>query len=58
MGPASLRDETVLLLGNDYCRVCFAQEVEQYDRSTELEVIGGRMLEQSVKEWAELAEAA
>jgi hypothetical protein len=35
----------------------YAQEVDQYDRSTELEAIGGRMLEQSAREWAELAEA-
>jgi hypothetical protein len=36
----------------------YAQEVDQYDRSTELEAIGGRMLDQAAKEWAELAEAA
>ena len=35
----------------------YAQEVDQYDRSTELEAIGGRMLEQGAKEWAELAQA-
>lgn len=35
----------------------FAQEVSDYDRSTELEALGGRMLEQSAREWAELAEA-
>ena len=36
----------------------YAQEVGEYDRSTELEAIGGKMLEQSAKEWTELAEAA
>ena len=36
----------------------YAQEVDQYDRSTELEAIGGRMLDQAAKEWTELAEAA
>ena len=36
----------------------YAQEVDQYDRSTELESIGGRMLDQAAKEWTELAEAA
>lgn len=35
----------------------FAQEVPDYDRSTELEAIGGKLIEQSAKEWAELAEA-
>jgi hypothetical protein len=35
----------------------FAQDVDDYDRSTELETIGGRMLEQDTKEWAELIEA-
>jgi len=36
----------------------FAQEVEDYDRSTELEAVAGRMLEQTNAEWAALAEAA
>lgn len=36
----------------------YAQELDLYDRSTELEAIGGRMLEQGAKEWSELAEAA
>lgn len=36
----------------------YAQEVGEYDRSVELEAIGGKMLEQSAKEWAELTEAA
>ena len=35
----------------------FAQQVDDYDRSTELEAIGGRMLDQSRVEWASLAEA-
>jgi hypothetical protein len=29
----------------------FSQSVEDYDRATELEVIGGKLLEQSAKEW-------
>jgi len=36
----------------------FAQEVQSYDRSTELEAIGGKMLEHSRCEWDALAEAA
>ena len=36
----------------------YAQQVELYDRSTELEAIGGKMLEQSPKDWAGIAEAA
>lgn len=36
----------------------FAQHVADYDRSTEFESIGGRMLEQSQAEWRALAEAA
>jgi len=36
----------------------YAQEVEDYDRSTELEAVAGRMLEQTNAEWAALAEAA
>jgi hypothetical protein len=35
----------------------FAQEVEDYDRSTELEAIAGKMLDQSSAEWKVLAEA-
>lgn len=35
----------------------FAQEVDDYDRSQELEAIGGRMLDQSRAEWMALAEA-
>lgn len=36
----------------------YAQEVEDYDRSTELEAIAGRMIEQSRSEWDAVAEAA
>lgn len=36
----------------------YAQEVDDYDRSTELEAVAGRMIEQSTGEWAALAEAA
>ena len=36
----------------------FAQAVADYDRSTELEAVAGRMLEQSRAEWDTLAEAA
>jgi hypothetical protein len=36
----------------------FAQQVEDYDRSTELETVAGRMIEQSNAEWAALVEAA
>lgn len=36
----------------------FAQEVDDYDRSTELEGIAGRMIDQSRAEWDALAEAA
>jgi RNA-splicing ligase RtcB len=36
----------------------FAQEVQSYDRSTELEAIGGKMLEHSRSEWDALAETA
>jgi hypothetical protein len=36
----------------------FAQEVGDYDRSTELEGIAGRMLEQSTADWRVVAEAA
>lgn len=36
----------------------FAQTVEDYDRSTELETIAGRMIEQTNAEWTALAQAA
>ena len=36
----------------------YAQEVDDYDRSTELEAVAGRMLEQTNAEWTALAEAA
>jgi hypothetical protein len=36
----------------------YAQEVDDYDRSTELEAVAGRMIEQTNAEWAALAEAA
>lgn len=36
----------------------YAQEVDDYDRSTELEAVAGRMIEQTNAEWAVLAEAA
>lgn len=36
----------------------YAQAVDDYDRSTELEAVAGRMLEQTNAEWAALAEAA
>lgn len=35
----------------------YAQEVDSYDRSTELEQLGGRLLEQSNAEWAVLTSA-
>lgn len=35
-----------------------AHDVESYDRSTELEIAGGKLLELSKKDWFELAEAA
>jgi Domain of unknown function (DUF932) len=35
----------------------FAQDAEDYDRSTEIEGIAGRMLDQSAAEWASLATA-
>jgi len=35
-----------------------AQDVEDYDRATELEYLGGRVIELPKTEWAELAEAA
>ena len=36
----------------------FAQEVDDYDRSTELEAIAGRMIEQKEIEWSLIAQAA
>jgi hypothetical protein len=36
----------------------YSQEVESYDRATELEALGGRLIEQSQREWQELAQAA
>ncbi len=36
----------------------YAQEVEQYDRPTELEPISGPVLEQDARQWSELAEPA
>ena len=36
----------------------FAQDVDDYDRATEFEALGGRLLEQSKAEWDTLAEAA
>jgi len=35
-----------------------AQDVESYDRSTEMEEIGGRILNLSPTQWTEMAEAA
>jgi hypothetical protein len=35
----------------------FAQKVEDYDRATDLEMLGGRMLEQTESEWKQLAAA-
>ncbi|MBH2008589.1 MAG: DUF932 domain-containing protein [Xanthomonadaceae bacterium] len=35
----------------------FSQEVEDYDRATEFEEIGGRLIELSSKEWGELSTA-
>lgn len=36
----------------------FSQDVDDYDRATEFEALGGRLLEQSKAEWDTLAEAA
>jgi hypothetical protein len=36
----------------------FAQEVDDYDRSQELEALGGRMLDQTQAEWTSVVEAA
>ena len=35
----------------------FSQEVEDYDRATEFEALGGKLIELPVKEWKELAQA-
>jgi hypothetical protein len=35
-----------------------SEEVEDYDRATEFEAIGGKLIELPRKEWQELAEAA
>jgi hypothetical protein len=36
----------------------YSQQVEDYDRATELEVLGGRLIELPAGEWRTLAEAA
>ena len=36
----------------------FSQDVEDYDRATEFEALGGKLIEMSSSEWKELAEAA
>ena len=36
----------------------YSQEVDDYDRATEFEEIGGKMLELSISEWKQVAEAA
>ena len=36
----------------------FANEVDNYDRATEFEALGGKLIEQSKAEWDTLAEAA
>ena len=36
----------------------YSEEVEDYDRATEFEAIGGKLIELPSKEWQELAEAA
>ena len=35
----------------------FSQEVEDYDRATEFEMLGGRLIELAAPDWKELAEA-
>ena len=35
----------------------FAQEVDDYDRATEFEMLGGKLIEQSKAEWDTLAQA-
>ena len=36
----------------------YSQEVEDYDRATDFETLGGRLIELSAQEWKGLAEAA
>ena len=36
----------------------YSQEVEKYDRATDLEALGGRLIELQAREWKEIAEAA
>lgn len=36
----------------------YSQEVEDYDRATEFEAMGGKLIELSSKDWREIAEAA
>ena len=36
----------------------FSKEVEDYDRATEFEALGGKLIELPAKEWTELAQAA
>ena len=36
----------------------YSQEVEDYDRATELEALGGKLIELGAGEWQEIAEAA
>ncbi len=35
----------------------YSQEVEDYDRATDFEVLGGRLIDLSSREWGELAMA-
>ena len=36
----------------------YSQEVEDYDRATEFEALGGRLIDLPSKDWKELAQAA
>ena len=36
----------------------YSQYVEDYDRATEFEALGGRLIDLSTQDWRELAEAA
>lgn len=36
----------------------FSQDLDDYDRATEFEALGGKLIEQSRAEWDALAEAA
>ena len=36
----------------------FSQDVEDYDRATELETAGGAVLEMRAKDWRDIAQAA